>query len=55
MMPRSNYNPKQEMHLRASPEALICLECDLPAKNCNRNSCARYKEEKKKLKKGDKL
>ena len=32
------------------PEALICLDCTLPANNCNKNVCQRYIEGMKKIK-----
>lgn len=38
----SLYRPKN-----ISDEARICLECPLPS--CKKRDCARYKEEKKKL------
>ena len=34
----------------ASPEALICLKCTLPEKNCKKNICQRYQEQMKKIK-----
>lgn len=34
----------------ASAEALICLNCPLPANKCKPNVCQRYKEEMKKIK-----
>lgn len=33
----------------ADAEALICLECPLPANQCKPNVCKRYKDEMKKL------
>ena len=33
----------------ASAEALICLDCPLPAKKCKPGVCQRYKDELKKL------
>ena len=35
---------------KASPEALICLKCPLPVKECKPDVCKRYKEEKLKIK-----
>ena len=38
------YKPKN-----ASAEALICLDCPLPAEKCKPNVCQRYKDEITKL------
>ena len=37
-------------YLSASEEAMICLNCPLPAKSCNTMSCQRFDEEKRKIK-----
>lgn len=35
---------------KASAEALICLNCPLPAEKCRPSRCKRYDEEMKKIK-----
>ena len=34
----------------ADPEALICLNCNLPANKCKPLNCQRYKDEMRKIK-----
>lgn len=35
---------------KPSREAMICLDCTLPSKNCNKGNCKRYIEEMEKIK-----
>ena len=47
------YNARGENGIgvfKPSDEALICLDCDLPAKNCKLTRCERYISLMKKLK-----
>lgn len=45
------YTPTER---NASPEALICLKCNLPARECDKMKCKRYEEKMRKLKGGNK-
>lgn len=42
-----------ELDITSKAIARICLNCPLPSKACNKGVCARFEEEKKKIK--DKL
>ena len=47
------FNKRNEANygnLKTNPKTRICLDCNLPAKNCNHEKCERYISEIKKIK-----
>ena len=49
LKPRIKGEKESYLPLNSSEEAMICLECPLPAESCDQVRCSRYKEERAKL------